>query len=193
MTRLFVGIAIPPSVCAQFNDVQAEGLGARWQQPYENLHVTLTFIGDVDAAVAGQVAQILRDVQAEPFQLTLKDLGTFSNHDEPHVLWVGVVKNAGLLKLKEKIDAALSANHIPFADREYHPHMTLAFLKKPADEAAFLKKTDPDKLKAFLQQHQNLPENSFAVSEFILYQNAKSKENPVYTKAALYPLKLCRS
>jgi 2'-5' RNA ligase len=183
MTRLFIGIAIPPSICLQFDGLQAEGLGARWQQPYENLHVTLTFIGDVDAAVAGQVAQILRDVQAEPFQLTLKDLGTFSNQGEPHVLWAGVVKNAGLLKLKEKIDAVLRLHHIPFADREYHPHMTLAFLKK----------SDPDKLKAFLQQHQNLPENSFAVSEFILYQNAKSKENPVYTKAALYPLKLCRS
>jgi 2'-5' RNA ligase len=179
MARLFIGISIPPSICAQFNDLQAEGLGARWQQPYENLHVTLTFIGDVDAAVAGQVAEALQAVQAEPFQLTFKDLGTFSNHDAPHVLWVGVMKNAGLLKLKEKIDAVLRLNHIPFVEREYHPHMTLAFLSK----------TDPDKLKTFMQQHKNLPENSFAVSEFILYQNTKSKENPVYTKAALYPLK----
>ena len=65
MPRLFTGLEIPPSV-AQSLDMMRGGLpGARWIDP-ENYHLTLRFIGDIDDALAHEIAGMLGRVQRRP-------------------------------------------------------------------------------------------------------------------------------
>ena len=62
MPRLFTGLEIP-SVVAQSLAMMRGGLpGARWIDP-ENYHLTLRFIGDIDDALAGEIAGMLGRVQ----------------------------------------------------------------------------------------------------------------------------------
>ena len=68
MPRLFTGLEIP-SALAQSLAVLRGGLpGARWIDP-ENYHMTLRFIGDVDDAVAHEVASVLGRVRRRTFEL----------------------------------------------------------------------------------------------------------------------------
>src|SRR5579883_2889544 len=76
MPRLFTGLEIPPSV-AQSLALMRGGLpGARWIDP-ENYHLTLRFIGDIDDALAGEIAGMLARVHRRPFELRLDGLSSF--------------------------------------------------------------------------------------------------------------------
>ncbi len=50
--------------------------GARWIDP-ENYHLTLRFIGDIDDALAREIAGMLGRVQRGSFELRLDGLSSF--------------------------------------------------------------------------------------------------------------------
>src|SRR3954467_9999091 len=64
---------------------------ASWAQP-EGLHVTLTFIGEVEAArveaISGAAGAAVEGLK--PFRLSIEESGTFPPHGAARVLWLGV-------------------------------------------------------------------------------------------------------
>ena len=58
MPRLFTGVEIPPDVGQALSTLRGGLPGARWIDP-ENYHVTLRFIGDVDDAIAQEIAKFV--------------------------------------------------------------------------------------------------------------------------------------
>jgi hypothetical protein len=58
MPRLFTGLEIPPSVAQSLAMMRGGLPGARWIDP-ENYHLTLRFIGDIDDALAREIAGVL--------------------------------------------------------------------------------------------------------------------------------------
>jgi 2'-5' RNA ligase len=51
MPRLFSGLELPEAVVGQLALMRGGVVGARWLEP-EDYHVTLRFIGDIDARTA---------------------------------------------------------------------------------------------------------------------------------------------
>lgn len=177
MLRLFTGLAVPLLLRQRLTTLQGGIEGARWTER-ENFHITLTFIGDVDERTAEGVDEALQSVKMEPFRLSLKGAGIFDKAGVPGVLWMGVSQSAPLHRLKEKIDRALYAARLPFENRKYAPHVTIARLKN----------AEEDKVAGFIQQNNLFSTEEFDVTEFILYRSRQTKHGAAYEELMEYPL-----
>ena len=76
MPRLFTGLEIPVAWADDLSMLRGGLPGARWIDP-ENYHMTLRFIGDVDDAMAGDIASLLGQVRRRGFELRLDGLASF--------------------------------------------------------------------------------------------------------------------
>src|SRR5215469_1782294 len=76
MPRLFTALEIPPSVGQSLAMMRGGLPGARWIDP-ENYHLTLRFIGDIDDALAREIAGVLARVHRQAFDLRLDGLTSF--------------------------------------------------------------------------------------------------------------------
>jgi RNA 2',3'-cyclic 3'-phosphodiesterase len=107
-------------------------LGARWTTRAQ-WHVTLQFLGprvDLDAAGAA-----LASVRGAPARVCLGGIGGFPSARRASVVWVGLSEGAGAVShLAAAVGEAMAAlPEVPPDEREYHPHLTLARLARPAD------------------------------------------------------------
>lgn len=177
MLRLFVGLSVPVLLRQRLTTLQGGIEGARWTER-ENFHITLTFIGNVDEITAEAVDEALQTVKMEPFRLSLKGANLFDKAGDPAVLWTGVSQSEPLHRLKEKIDRALYTARVPFENRKYVPHVTLARLKN----------VEEIKIAEFIQQNSLFATEEFDVTEFILYRSRQTKHGAVYEEVVEYPL-----
>lgn len=90
--------------------------------PRANLHLTLAFIGDLDAGRAQQVAARLRALEPASFVWTIDRVDRFAG---PRVAWAGGPAPAALSALVHRVEALLDAAGVPFDHRPYQPHVTL--------------------------------------------------------------------
>ena len=67
--------------------------GARWIDP-ENYHLTLRFIGDIDDALANEIAGLLGRVHRRPFELRLDGLLSFGGRKPRAVVALGCAGRA---------------------------------------------------------------------------------------------------
>lgn len=112
-------------------DRSAPGARVTWLT-LERLHLTITFIGEVDASLGAAVASSLKPaVRIAPFTLRLGGLGAFPARGRPRALWVGVEEGRDeLVALEREVTARLSRLGIPHEDRPYTPHLTLARVRE---------------------------------------------------------------
>jgi RNA 2',3'-cyclic 3'-phosphodiesterase len=106
----------------------------RWVAP-ESIHVTLKFLGDVDAVKLPELQRAVADACTgiAQFDFSIHGLGAFPNLQRPIVIWAGAqgrVDVAGLLA--EKIDTACAALGFPREERPFAPHLTLGRVKREA-------------------------------------------------------------
>ncbi len=128
--RAFVAI-FPPS------EVRREALAwarrwplddrVRWTRP-ENVHLTLKFLGDVQAETLDSIRAALGEVCARhaPFDAALAELGAFPSARRTKTLWIGVGKGSDRLRsLAADVDDALAPLGFEREKRPYVPHLTL--------------------------------------------------------------------
>lgn len=181
--RLFVAIDTPQHVKDSLTALHDPEIhGARWVKPH-TMHLTLRFIGEVDADGLARYRQALARVQGTPFEMGVRGVGRFppSAEKAPRVLWAGIDAPDALYTLQAAVSAALEGAGLgKEAHRDYHPHLTLARLKvrRPAD-----------KVEAFLQHHADFEIDPFPVTEFVLYESELTPQGAVYTHRARYPLR----
>jgi len=138
--RLFVALEIPSAVrdnlAALINELRAADSWsskskARWVRP-ENLHVTLKFIGHVDAAKFEPIRGALAEVRSsQPVDLRFRGLGFFPGDKRARVFWAGMEASSNLAPLAKDIDARLEQFGIPRETRDFTPHLTLARFDPP--------------------------------------------------------------
>jgi 2'-5' RNA ligase len=76
--RLFVALGLPQSCKEALLELDPHLTGLRWI-PGEQLHLTLSFLGDVDPLAEERLQQALRAVRVPPFLLPLCGMGAFSS------------------------------------------------------------------------------------------------------------------
>ncbi len=112
--RLFVALDLPEEVRQELRDL-IERLSkvcpdARWVRP-EGIHITLKFIGHVDAAKADSIRQALEPIRSDrPVEMQFRGLGFFPNERRPRVAWCGVEGSSNLAKLAADIEASRRAS-----------------------------------------------------------------------------------
>ncbi len=130
--RAFIAVELPPAVREAVEGVVRElrsgiGDGVRWVRP-EGVHLTLKFLGDIDADSVPAVSRALDRcaASAAPFDLFLEGVGVFPNARRPRVIWIGLGGALELLlALQHSIDRELEGLGFAGERRPFTPHLTL--------------------------------------------------------------------
>jgi len=137
MLRLFVAIELPIEVQKALENIQEATKkyleNARWVEA-KNLHLTLQFLGNCPEEQVKKIAEQLTSagMQTEPFFFQLQSLGGFPSNKNARIFWVGVGQGREeVCRLQGIAEKALSPLGFKEEKREFHPHITLARLKKP--------------------------------------------------------------
>ena len=141
--RLFVAVDVGPDVqraasrtiedLKRRTEQRAPHARVTWVKP-EQLHLTVQFIGRVDAALGEQIrAALARPLRTPAFDLTIEGTGTFPPKRPPRVIWAGIGKGIDNLRSVEREVRARLDDLVHSTDKhDYHPHLTLGRVKNPA-------------------------------------------------------------
>jgi RNA 2',3'-cyclic 3'-phosphodiesterase len=176
MPRLFTGLEIPPSVAQSLAMMRGGLPGARWIDP-ENYHLTLRFIGDIDDALAHEVAGVLGRVHRRPFEIRIDSLTSFGGR-KPRAVVAAIAPVPPLMELQAEHDRLLQRLGLDPDGRKYTPHITLARLRDSSSHQV------ADYLAA-RGHYRSLP---FGVSRFVLFSSRASVGGGPYVVEAAYPL-----
>lgn len=132
MIRAFVSIRPPEDALQPLVAAQAGLPVGRLVAP-ENLHLTLAFLGDVDAAAVAPLAEALRARAAgvPGFTARLAGAGAFPPHGPVRVIWAGLEPEADLARLAAAVRAAVGDAGLAADDKPFRAHLTLARCPEP--------------------------------------------------------------
>ena len=180
--RSFIAIELPAHVRARIakhiNQLQRNCPEARasWTRE-ENLHLTLKFLGNVPVAEIPKLSQAAADsAQAvSPFRFVIGGCGTFPQHGQPKVLWIGVTDASNQLqRLHQEVEKNCQQIGFSPETRTFHPHLTIARLRS-ANRAREL---------AQLHQTADFAPVSVEVQELLLMRSELSSHGSRYTALA---------
>jgi RNA 2',3'-cyclic 3'-phosphodiesterase len=184
--RLFVALEIPCAVRDHLAslieelraaDAAATKNKARWVRA-ENLHVTLKFIGNVDAEKLDAIRAALAEVSAGgAVELRFRGLGFFPNEKRPRVLWAGIVTSPNLAPLAAGIDARLEKMGVQRESREFAPHLTLARFDPPGIT---------EKLRAAARENSAREFGAVRTGEFHLFESKTRLTGAEYTRLSSF-------
>jgi len=176
MPRLFTGLEVPREV-ADALATQRGGLpGARWIDP-ENYHLTLRFIGDIDDAMAREIALMLGQVKRRGFELRFDGLSSFGGR-RPRAVIAAVAPAAPLIELQAEHERIMQRVGLEPEGRKFSAHVTLARLRDSSSR----------QVADYLATRGPLNFLSFRVSRFVLFSSRASVGGGPYVVEAAYPL-----
>ena len=104
-----------------------------WVAP-DNVHVTVKFLGGIDAPRIDPVRAALdRAVAGVPaFTLVIERLGAFPSPARARVVWAGVGAGSEALRaLADRVERELTGIGFPPEERAFSPHVTLGRVREP--------------------------------------------------------------
>ncbi len=132
--RTFFAIDLPAEARPKLEPLsrQLASMGAR-TSALENLHITALFLGEsVDGGTIAAAKKVLSEVRFQTFTCGVSCLGVFTD-DRPRVVFGKITSGSEeLFKLNSLLWGGLSKAGINTETR-YHPHLTLARVKRGAD------------------------------------------------------------
>jgi RNA 2',3'-cyclic 3'-phosphodiesterase len=176
LPRLFTGLEVPPLVAAQLALLRGRIARARWIEA-ENYHVTLRFIGDIDARTASDVAEVLGEIKRARFPLAVEGLGWFGA-DKPRAIIAKIAPSAPLVELQAEHERRLRRIGLPAETRKFVPHVTLARLRSAS----------PLAVADYLTMHGYFSVTSFEATRFVLFSARESTGGGPYIAEAAYEL-----
>ncbi len=179
--RLFTSIGLPPEARNEAGRIQDFLAGKKlfkgsWTKP-KNLHLTLKFLGEMEASEIGGVKSALKAVEFFPFDSTFGKLGVFADgRKNVRILWIHLT-GEGVVKLQKQVDLALN-DRFPVEHR-FMSHLTIARVKSISDNDTLLNEIVGIRCKPV----------RFEVSNFALMQSSLSSEGPAYDVLEKFPAK----
>lgn len=176
MTRLFTAIDIPATIQDRLHRLGRQVHGAR-AVPAHQLHLTLSFIGEVEDHRLDSIQLALAAIAAPPFAIVLQGIGCFPPRGPARIVWAGVQPQPFLLRLHDLIQPSLVPCGIIGETRSYSPHITIARIKTPAAG-----------VRTFVADHAAFITEEIPVTEFVLYSSRLTPQGAIHTVERRYPL-----
>ncbi|MGH2785964.1 MAG: RNA 2',3'-cyclic phosphodiesterase [Actinomycetota bacterium] len=176
--RLFVAVDLPATVKDELDRVITELRpaipNAKWV-PRDNLHLTLSFLGEVGDDRVEPIVDALRDAVSSisPIPARLAGSGAFPSARRARVLWAGL-ESEGLPALAEATAEALVPMGFPRESRSWTAHLTVARFREPANVGSLLP--------------LRLEELSLEVAELTLFRSRLARPAPRYEPVIRVPL-----
>ena len=189
MIRAFIAINLPPAVrarLAQFEHELAVGFvagAARWVRP-EQIHLTLTFLGDVPEESLSDLETALRRAcqSSAPFELRADGLGCFPHARNARVLWIGLLGDLDRLEeLQARVEEQTRNWSARDAARPFQPHLTIARVKD-------LRLADRRRLGEKIAAHARVSLGGWRVDRVDLMQSILSPHGAEYECLAAFAL-----
>ena len=176
MPRLFTGLELPDGVVGQLALMRGGVVGARWLEP-EDYHITLRFIGDIDARAARDIDETLGDIRRPKAPVRFEGLSWFGG-DKPRAIVAKVTPEPALMDLQAEQERRLRRIGVEPETRKYTPHVTLARLRG-AGQAA---------IASYLAMRCAMVADAFTAERFVVYSAREGSGGGPYVVEAAYPL-----
>jgi 2'-5' RNA ligase len=132
---MFVALELPDSIRKKLVDIQKRidcgDADIRWSAP-ETMHLTLKFLGDVEAASVERVVEACGKAAASVGCAGWKVVLPYFNFfpiDRPKVVAAAVSASPELLELQAAVDKHLAGIGFPPEARGFNPHVTVGRIK----------------------------------------------------------------
>mgnify|MGYP001825645570 CR=1 FL=1 len=176
--RTFVAVKLDSALCHSaaelIRELHAPGADAKWVSP-ENLHLTLKFLGDVDAREIHQVCRAVGGAveDASPVELEIRGAGAFPNARRPRTVWLGVGKGREeMVALNRRIEPALQELGYPKEARRYQPHLTIGRIRRSGPGVL--------ELGTLLGRYADFEVGRTRVGEVIVFSSELGRSGPTY-------------
>lgn len=143
--RAFIAVPVSDEVRTIVASVEENlrGLGAdvKWVDP-RNVHLTLKFLGAVEAGRIGAVGSALKSALAgaDAPGITVCGAGTFPpGKKSVRVVWLGITEGqAALVEIARRVDDACAALGFAREERPFSPHLTIGRVRRESGRLADL-------------------------------------------------------
>jgi 2'-5' RNA ligase len=154
------------NIAALFNNLY-EGNPVKKQ----NYHLTLFFFGNLHIVTLNTVKNILGEINASPFKITLDHVNCFYSKGSPRVCFVGG-KSLELEAIFNYIKSKLNGSFIHFDDKPFKVHLTLFRIKYIRNLGEFTR--------ILSEINNSFNALNFMVNSVILYSSSLTKSGPSY-------------
>jgi len=170
--RVFISINIPEEIkkdIAEIQDSLPEFEGKKTE--YENLHLTLKFLGEIDEKILEEVKDRLEKIKFSRFETGIDAVGFFDNRksrkfSQNLIVWFHLLNCE---KLQKEIDNYLDG--LFEKEKRFMSHLTIARIKKIKDKKKFFDELSRIKIK----------EQKFTIDKFYLMKSELNEKGPVYS------------
>jgi 2'-5' RNA ligase len=176
MPRIFTGLELPAEIGENLSLLRGGLPGARWIDP-ENYHITLRFVGDVEAGLAHDVVSVLERVARKPFELRLDGLTSFGGR-KPRAVVASITPVPALLELQAELERLMQRVGLEPEGRKYTPHVTLARLRDSSSH----------QVADYLSHRGSFRSVPFKVDHFVLFSARASVGGGPYVVEETFPL-----
>lgn len=165
--RLFIGVPIPMEIGTPLARVaQALPQPIRPMRP-EDMHITLSFLGEVSEERVPCIVSGLASVQRVSFDVSLEGLGTF-----PGVVFAQVGDSPSLHALAADVVTCMKTCGFAPERRAYHPHVTVARSRDRRGQP-------PEQWPGLLR---------FTAESFVLYRSQIGAQGARYQRLRTFPM-----
>ena len=161
--RLFIAIQLSENIKESIRNVQEEfreqGVKGNYTS-YENMHLTLAFIGEYGDP--DTVLDAMDKVRFSEFEMKMNTVGHFTD-----LWWAGVSEYKQVSDLVKNLRNRLAQAGIPFDKKRFMPHIT--FLRKPVYTGS-------------TELCTNIVPESMTVDRISLMSSERGKNGMIYTE-----------
>jgi 2'-5' RNA ligase len=188
--RCFIAVGLIDEIKARLKELQAQlksggQASIKWVDPY-SIHLTLKFLGDVDAAKIPPITAAMEEAARgiAPFSLKVEGLGAFPNLRRVQVVWVGVGGEVDkLAHLQQRLESNLAGLGFTPEKRRFSPHLTLARVR---DRASL---DEQEGLGRLIADTKFETAYSFPVAAVSLMKSQLTRDGAIYSRISTAELK----
>ena len=148
-----------------------------------NLHLTLQFLGTIEAGAVAGISKALTPITRDcpVFDVPVAGAGAFPDSTRPRVVWIGCNDSAGKLgALAAAVQAALRPCGFQPEPVAWVPHLTLGRIRSPRPDPALTRALDSLTNEVF---------GTLRVEAIHLFQSQLQSDGSIYTKLSSHALK----
>lgn len=175
--RCFIALDLPVEIKQEVariqEELEQENLFSGKFIQVQNMHLTLKFLGEIDAEKVEKVVESLRSIKSRQFEANMPEIGVFSEKII-RIIWLKLEGN--VIELQRKVDDALEG--LFDKERRFMSHITIARVRNVKDKEKLLEHIGSCKLN----------DSSGVINSFSLMKSTLTPQGPVYEVIEKYDL-----